>query len=106
MLEWFERLLPEARVQCISRIELLRLRGHELRRPHADHLRDGIYELRSKSRGVNLRMLYFFHGQDTVVLSHGVTKQRAAVLPMEIERARRRKQLFEANPPRRTYREP
>ena len=62
LLDWLQRLPPNARVQCIAKVELLRARGHELRRPHAEYLRDGIYELRAKARGVNYRMLYFFHG--------------------------------------------
>ena len=105
MLDWLDHLPQEARVQCIGKIELLTARGHELRRPHADYLRDGIHELRAKSRGVNYRMLYFFHGRQAVVLSHGVTKQQATVPPIEIERARRRKQTFEAEPQQHTHKE-
>jgi hypothetical protein len=65
-LEWFESLPQKARLACIARIELLKARGHELRRPHADYLRDDIYELRAKHQGVNYRLLYFFHGQGAV----------------------------------------
>ena len=105
MLDWLDHLPQKARAQCIGKIELLEARGHELRRPHADYLRDGIYELRARRGGVQYRMLYFFHGRAAVVLSHGITKQESAVPPMEIERARRRKQAFEADPSRHTHRE-
>jgi phage-related protein len=105
LLDWLDHLPQRARAQCIAKLGLLRARGHELRRPHADYLSDGIYELRAKSRGINYRMLYFFHGRQAVVLSHGVTKQQAAVPPLEIERARRRKQAFEAEPQRHTHKE-
>jgi hypothetical protein len=44
------------------RIERLRDLGHELRRPEADYLRDGIYELRVGLGSVNHRMLYSFTG--------------------------------------------
>ena len=47
---------------CRARIELLADLGHELRRPAADYLRDGIYELRAKQGHVQYRLLYFFHG--------------------------------------------
>jgi hypothetical protein len=50
-------------------------------------------------------MLYFFHGQAAVVISHGIMKQESAVPPIEIERARRRKETFEADPSRHTHRE-
>ena len=50
--------------------------GHELRRPEADFLRDGIYELRVSRRGVHRRILYFFHGKFAAVVSHGLVKER------------------------------
>ena len=78
--------------------------GHELRRPEADFLRDGIYELRASRRGVHYRILYFFHGAMAAVVSHGVVKE-GAVPPNEIDRAIERKRRFEANPARHTYRE-
>jgi phage-related protein len=78
--------------------------GHELRRPEADFLRDGIYERRASRRGVHYRILYFFHGAMAAVVSHGVVKE-GAIPPNEIDRAIERKQRFEANPRRHTYRE-
>ena len=50
-------------------------------------------------------MLYFFHGRAAVVISHGITKESSAVPPIEIERARRRKQAFEGDPPGHTHKE-
>ena len=58
------------------RLERLHELGHELRRPEADLLRDGIYELRVALQGMNYRMLYFFHGREAVVVSHGIIKER------------------------------
>lgn len=104
-MDWFDRLPEKAKVQCRARLELLAEQGHQLRRPAADYLRDGIHELRAKAGRVRYRMLYFFHGRVAVVISHGITKQEAAVPPIEIERARRRKLAFEADPPRHTYME-
>ena len=37
---------------CVGRIRQLESMGHELRRPSADYLRDGIYELRAKHRNI------------------------------------------------------
>ena len=70
--------------------------GHELRRPEADFLRDGIYELRASYQGVHYRMLYFFAGKAVVVVSHGLTKERF-VPAREIDLAIRRKQSVEAD---------
>src|SRR5437016_14453652 len=49
--------------------------GHELRRPEADLLRDGIYELRASVQGVHHRVLYFFHGAAVAVVSHGIAER-------------------------------
>lgn len=70
--------------------------GHELRRPEADFLRDGIYELRASYQGVHYRMLYFFRGKAVVVVSHGLTKERE-VPSREIGPAVERKKRVEAN---------
>ena len=90
--------------KCIDKIGLLSEQGHELRRPHADILRDGIYELRARSGNVNYRILYFFHGQNVAVLDHALTKE-AKVPAKDIERAIRRKQIFEKNPDGHSYSE-
>ena len=103
-LEWFEGLPRRAQDKCLVRIERLRDLGHELRRPEADTLRDGIYELRAKHSGVNYRILYFFHGTMAAVVSHGLVKERV-VPSKEIDYAVERKKRFEANPAKHTYEE-
>ncbi len=104
LLDWLDELAKEnqqAYASCIARIRMLKELGHELRRPHADYVTDGIYELRARKGTVQYRILYFFHGQNIAVLAHGLTKEDA--LPRaDIERATRRKALFEAAPERHT----
>ena len=95
---------PEPKIKCRVRIERLRDLGHELRRPEADYLRDGIYELRVGLQGMNYRMLYFFYGRVAAVLAHGLVKERE-VPSRDIEEAIRRKRTFELNPERHTYKE-
>jgi hypothetical protein len=104
LLEWFDTLSPKAQVKCLLRIERLRKLGHELRRPEADYLRDGIYELRVSLQGLNYRMLYFFHGETAAVVSHGIVKERV-VPPREITAAIERRRKFLQNPERHTYEE-
>lgn len=88
----------------MARIRRLVELGHELRRPEADFLRDGIYELRAKKGRVNYRILYFFHGQNVATLGHAITKE-GKIPDAEIERTSRRKEAFERNPARHTYEE-
>ncbi|MBI4904797.1 MAG: type II toxin-antitoxin system RelE/ParE family toxin [Acidobacteria bacterium] len=73
----------------MSRLERRREMGHEMRRPEADYLRDGIYEIRATLRGVNHRILYFFHGNIAAVVSNGLVKQRV-VPPGGSDRAQER----------------
>src|SRR5687767_9815334 len=83
LLEWLRSLPEKALTKCRIRIERLANLGNELRRPESDYLRDGIYELRVGLRGINYRILYFFHERSAVVLTHGLTKERM-VPPKEI----------------------
>jgi hypothetical protein len=72
--QWLNTLPIKAQAKCLSQVRLLRSQGHELRRPIADFLRDGIYELRPTYQGVHYRILYFFSGKNVVVISHGLSK--------------------------------
>ena len=104
VLEWLDSLPERVQDKCLVKIERLRELGHELRRPEADFLRNGIYELRVGREGKNYRILYFFHGRVAAVLAHGIVKGRE-VPTKDIEQALGRKRLFEQNPEEHTYRE-
>jgi phage-related protein len=104
-VDWFGRLPEHAKDQCLARLTLLGEKGHELRRPAAENLGGGIYELRAKSRNVNYRMLYFFHGQEASVVSHGIQKQQKKVPAKEIVLARARMAQFRAAPKLHTFEE-
>jgi len=103
--EWLRDLRVRNRkayAKCAVRIRRLAEMGHELRRPEADFLRDGIYELRARLGTVNYRILYFFHGRNVAVLANAITKENE--IPMaEINRALERKRLFAADPAAHTF---
>jgi phage-related protein len=103
MERWLAQLPPESRDVCIGHLRLLQRKGFELRRPLADFLVDGIYELCAKWRGINYRILYFFHGRQAVVVSHGFVKQRCRVPESEIRRALDRMARFKADPVAHTF---
>lgn len=103
LIEWLDGLQQKAREKCFVRLERLEEMGHELRRPEAENLGGGLYELRAKHQGVNYRMLYFFHGRTAVVVTQGFTKQQAAVPAGEIQLAHKRMKTFEANPAKHTF---
>ncbi len=104
-LKWFEKLPEKVQDKIFVRIERLGELGHELRRPEADYLRDDIYKLRVKVQSVNYRVMYFFHGRQLVVLSHGFSKQRAKVPNSEVKSAIQRRAEFHKSPSRHTFKE-
>lgn len=96
-----ERREPKAYAKCLARILDLAEKGNEMRRPHADYLRDGVYELRATLGKDQYRVLYFFCGKNIVTLSHGTTKKRE-VPPEDIELAIVRMGLVRRSPTRYT----
>lgn len=108
VLLWLDELERQDRkglVICLERIQLLASLGHELRRPLADFLRDGIYELRASHRRVQYRILYFFHGRNVAIIAHAIVKEGSAVPDIDIDRSIERQRLFTANPEIHTYEE-
>ncbi len=106
VLLWLDELEQQDRkglVICLERIQLLASMGHELRRPLADFLRDGIYELRATHRRIQYRILYFFHGRNIAIIAHAIVKESSAVPNIDIDRAIARQRLFTANPEIHTY---
>lgn len=101
-VEWVSNLSERAQAKCRVRVERLEELGYEIRRPEADYLRDGIYELRIGLEGLNYRILYFYFGTKAVVLSHGIIKE-SIVPPKEIDRAIENKQKFEESPELHTF---
>lgn len=75
-----------AHSKCLALILLLEEKGCNLRRPHTDILRDGIWELRWHIRKVQYRILYTFIGKNSALLLLGCTKEKT-VPPKLIEKA-------------------
>ena len=103
VLNWLDGLPRKVQNKCFVRIERLEELGHELRRPEADLLDQGIYELRIRYQSVNYRILYAFH-QNEAVLLHGLTKERA-VSERDLKIAISRLNVFREDPSSHTYSE-
>lgn len=103
VLVWMDALPQKVQDKCIIKVERLEELGHELRRPEADYLRDGIYELRTKLQRVNYRMLYFFHEKSAIIV-HGLIKEDV-IPPGDMAVAISRKEAFILNPSAHTYTE-
>lgn len=85
VLDWIdetERHHRGASNKFRSIIERLEEKGHELRRPTADYLRDDIYELRPTYQNQAYRILYFFDGQ-VVMLCNALLKRKDHIREFE-----------------------
>jgi len=103
VLEWLDDQPAQVQDKVIVRVERLRECGHELRRPEAAFLRDGIYELRVRHMRVNYRLLYFFH-EGLAVLSDGIVKVDA-VGKSDIDRSIDRLVRYAKDPTKHTHRD-
>lgn len=85
--DFLNRLTKEERARVIRLIKLLSEEGYNLKRPYADTLESGIYELRTHQGHKQYRVLYFYFYQDKIILSHGIYKPDKKVKTSEIEKA-------------------
>jgi len=68
--DFITSLTDKEQAKVYAYITELKNQGNNLRRPMADYLRDGIYELRPR----NNRIFYFFYLRDRAVLVHAIKK--------------------------------
>lgn len=102
VLEALNCLPKQVQAKAYVRMERLAELGNKLTRPESDYLRNGIYELRWRFVKVQYRLLYFFSGEQIIVLSHIITKDKE-VPSKEIEKSILHKMLFEKNQGKYTY---
>lgn len=89
--EYLSGLPLKERAKVHAYIDELRRQGHNLRRPMADYIGHGIYELRP---GAN-RVFYFFFMRDGAVLLHALRKKTNKLPKGDIELCLKRKQRIE-----------
>ena len=77
-----------------NRFKQLEEHGNKLRRPHADFLEDGIWELRVKTRSGQFRFFYFFFDGIQVIITHGLHKKTRAIPRAEIKRAQEYRSIY------------
>lgn len=102
LIEWLKKQTPKVQDKCIALIELLASRGHELRRPYADYLDRGIYELRPTVKHVQYRVFYCFVGRNVVLLTHGLVKTQE-IPARQIDKVIEYREKFVDNPQRHNY---
>ena len=77
------------RAKLFRLLELLEIKGNELREPYSKSLGDGIYEIRAKQGSDISRVLYFFVIEKKVILTNGFVKKTQKTPKSEIETAKK-----------------
>lgn len=80
------------RAKIFAYINELKVQGHNLRRPLADYLGQGIYELRPKHN----RIFYFFFIKNSAVLVHAIRKKTDKISENDLQLCVKRKNQVES----------
>lgn len=76
-------------------LELLELKGNELREPYSKSLSDGIFEIRAIQGNNITRVLYFFVVDKKIILTNGFVKKTQKTPENEIELAKKYRKDYE-----------
>ena len=76
-------------------IELLELKGNDLREPYSKSLSDGIFEIRAIQGNNITRVLYFFVVGKKIILTNGFVKKTQKTPDGEIEIAKKYRADYE-----------
>jgi phage-related protein len=90
--EFARGLAPPQRKRVYWTIDLLREFGTSLPMPHARHLEDGLWELRTQSGRSIFRIIYFNWTEQRFVLLTAFQKKTDATPSGELEWAKRRRE--------------
>lgn len=85
--EFIASLTLKEQAKVYAYIRELKKQGNNLRRPMADYLRSGIYELRPKDN----RIFYFYYLRDCAVLVHAIKKRTSEIPDNELRLCFKRK---------------
>lgn len=87
--EFLDSLESKMKAKVAKEIELLKIRGNDLREPHTKHIEDGIFELRIKQSSDISRILYFFTIGKKIILTNGFIKKTQKTPKNEISLAKK-----------------
>lgn len=75
--------------KIFKNLELLEIRGNELREPFSKHIEDGIFEIRNKVGNDITRIFYFFLIGQKIILTNGFIKKTQKTPKVEIALAKK-----------------
>ena len=88
IFDFIENQKENNQIKILNWLNKLEELGPNLPRPYADYLDDGIYELRIKLSGNQIRILYFFCYKEFIILSNQFRKNTGKVPKNEIQKSK------------------
>lgn len=85
--KFIDSLPTKEQAKIFAYITELKNQGHNLRRPLAGYLGNGIYELRPKDN----RIFYFFFLKDSAILIHAIKKKTDKISKQDLKLCLKRK---------------
>ena len=89
--EFIENLPLKDQARVLAYLDELKKQGHQMRRPMADYLGEGIYELRPRDN----RIFYFFFLRESAVLPHAIKKRTDKIPQGDLNLCHKRKKQVE-----------
>ncbi|MDO8581128.1 MAG: type II toxin-antitoxin system RelE/ParE family toxin [Candidatus Omnitrophota bacterium] len=90
--EFIDTLPLKEQAKIMAYFDELKKQGHNLRRPMADYLGEGIYELRPRDN----RIFYFFYLRENAVLLHVIRKKTDKIPQGDMDLCLKRKKQVES----------
>ena len=90
--KFIENLPLKEQTKVMAYLDELKKQGHNLRRPMADYLGEGIYEIRPRDN----RVFYFFYLREHAVLLHAIRKKTDKIPSADMDLCIRRKKQVES----------
>lgn len=92
--DFISKCSEQEKLEIVAHLDALSQLGFKARRPLADYLEDGIYELRVRVMKKQFRVLYFFFHQDKIIITNAFVKKSTKIYMAEIEMAKRIREDF------------
>jgi len=92
--EFIDSLDTRSKAKIARALDLLEEFGIKLGMPYAKHVEGDLWELRTRARSNQYRIIYFLYTRGVFILLHGFTKKSGPIPQQDLRAARDRRAEF------------